>query len=75
MAKIDKLGRVVVPKEYRRKLGISAADELDLQISGGDIIMRLKKNRCIYCQGKPAPDAPIPLCGAPIALISEYGES
>ncbi len=30
MAKIDNLGRLVIPKEYRKKLGIELGDDVDM---------------------------------------------
>jgi transcriptional pleiotropic regulator of transition state genes len=38
--KIDDLGRVVIPKEMRKKLEIADGDLLEISMSGNKIIMR-----------------------------------
>lgn len=38
--RIDDLGRVVVPKEIRRTLGIEEGDPLEIFVNGGQIILQ-----------------------------------
>ena len=62
LAKIDKLGRIVIPKEYREKLGISLGDKVDMSISDEALTIKPKVNRCCICQGRLAAAADVPLC-------------
>lgn len=38
--KIDDLGRVVIPAEMRRTLGVAVGDELEIQLEGDHIAIR-----------------------------------
>lgn len=38
--RIDDLGRVVVPKEIRRTLGIEEGDPLEIFVNGGQVILQ-----------------------------------
>ena len=71
MAKVGKLGRIVIPKEYREKLGIELEGEIDISLSDGALTIKPKViNRCI-CQRKLGTDATIPLCDGCISFISK----
>ena len=49
-SKIEDLGAFVLPKEFRKKLGIKAGDEVSLYHSGNMLIMKASgKNKCSYC--------------------------
>lgn len=48
--KIDHLGRIVVPVELRRALGIRPGDALDSTIEGSAIILRKVEDSCVFCQ-------------------------
>ena len=45
--KIDNLGRIVIPKIMRDKLGLSKNDELDIMLDGDRIIISKTKNERI----------------------------
>lgn len=38
--KIDQLGRIVVPKDLRKKLNIEIGDDLDIQLNGNAIVVK-----------------------------------
>ena len=46
---VDELGRIVLPKELRKRLGISEHDKLDLSIEGDKIIMQKSITCCVVC--------------------------
>lgn len=46
--KIDDLGRIVVPVETRRLLGIREGDELSISVDGGNIVMRKLEATCVF---------------------------
>lgn len=48
---IDELGRVVVPKEIRRKLGISNTDPVEIYVEDDKIILKKYIPVCHFCGG------------------------
>lgn len=48
--KLDELGRVVLPVELRRKLGIDVKDALELKVDGGYVILQKYKPKCLFCK-------------------------
>ena len=47
--KVDELGRVVLPIELRRTLGISEKDALEIFIDGERIVLKKYEPACIFC--------------------------
>ncbi len=47
--KVDELGRVVIPIELRRTLGISEKDALEIYVDGEKIILKKYEPACIFC--------------------------
>ena len=47
--KIDELGRVVLPREYRRVLGIDGEDEVEILLSANEIVIRKPIFGCVFC--------------------------
>ena len=45
----DKLGRVVIPVELRRKFGIEKEDSLEIFIDGSNIVLKKFESNCIFC--------------------------
>lgn len=46
---IDELGRVVVPKEIRKKLGIANTDPVEIYVEGEKIILTKYRPVCHFC--------------------------
>lgn len=47
--RVDELGRIVIPKEMRKSLGIDQKDPIEIAIDGSNIILRKYENRCVFC--------------------------
>jgi len=47
--KIDPLGRIVLPKELRKTLGINEKDPLEIFVDGESIILSKYEPACIFC--------------------------
>lgn len=47
--KVDELGRIVLPIELRRNLGIEIKDPLEIFVEGENIVLRAYKPCCIFC--------------------------
>lgn len=48
---IDELGRIVVPKEIRKKLGIANTDPVEIYVDGDKIILTKYIPVCHFCSG------------------------
>ena len=46
---VDELGRIVIPKEMRKKLGIMPETPLEIHLDGDSIIMRKDASVCVFC--------------------------
>ena len=47
--KIDDLGRIVLPIELRRTLGISDRDSLEIFVDDNNIVLKKYEPACIFC--------------------------
>jgi transcriptional pleiotropic regulator of transition state genes len=49
---VDELGRVVLPKELRKSLGIvESEDRVEIFVDGHDIVLRKLVRGCTFCKG------------------------
>jgi looped-hinge helix DNA binding domain, AbrB family len=46
---VDALGRVVIPVELRRNLGIKTEDSLEIFVDGQYIMLKKYEPSCIFC--------------------------
>lgn len=46
---VDELGRVVLPIELRRTLGINIKDGMEIYVEGKNIILKKYQPDCIFC--------------------------
>lgn len=46
---VDPLGRVVIPVELRRNLGIKTEDSLEVFVDGEYIMLKKYEPACIFC--------------------------
>jgi len=47
--KVDELGRVVIPIELRRNLGIDIKDALEIYVDGDCIVLKKYEPSCVFC--------------------------
>ncbi len=47
--RIDHLGRIVIPSEYRKVFGIENGDLLDMTIEGDAVVVRRLERSCVFC--------------------------
>ncbi|AKL96653.1 transcriptional regulator, AbrB family [Clostridium aceticum] len=50
--KIDDLGRLVIPKETRKNLGIKEGDPVEFYVEDEKIIIQKFQRQCIFCSNK-----------------------
>lgn len=46
---VDELGRIVVPKEMRKKMGIANSDPVEFYVDGDKIILTKYVPSCSFC--------------------------
>ncbi len=46
---LDSLGRIVLPIELRRTLGIGSKDMLEIFVEGTSVILRKYEPDCLFC--------------------------
>jgi len=46
---MDELGRVVIPIEMRKRLGIGKKDPVEIYADGDSIILKKYSDSCIFC--------------------------
>lgn len=47
--KIDELGRIVLPKELRRTLGLNDRESVEIYVDQDAIILKKFKSTCVLC--------------------------
>ncbi|MFW6270385.1 MAG: AbrB/MazE/SpoVT family DNA-binding domain-containing protein [Bacillota bacterium] len=47
--KIDDLGRMVIPKEMRKKMDIAKKDPMEIFVDGEKIVLQKYSPGCIFC--------------------------
>jgi AbrB family transcriptional regulator, transcriptional pleiotropic regulator of transition state genes len=47
--RVDDLGRIVIPMELRRTLGIKVKDPMAIYVEGDNIILTKHKDSCAIC--------------------------
>ena len=60
--KIDKLGRIVIPMEYRKKAGLEIDDEASITEENGRIIIERKTPSCKICGSEEKLNKEFSLC-------------
>lgn len=48
--RVDELGRVVIPKELRKKFDIKEKDGMEIYVEDDRIIMKKYEPSCIFCE-------------------------
>lgn len=47
--KVDELGRIVIPIELRRTMGIEEKDPLEIYTTGDSIVLKKYERGCVFC--------------------------
>lgn len=47
--RVDELGRVVIPVELRRTMGIVIKDPIEIYVDGQSIVLKKYQPSCIFC--------------------------
>jgi transcriptional pleiotropic regulator of transition state genes len=52
--RVDDLGRIVIPMELRRTLGINVKDPISISVEGDRIILHKHRDSCAICGSEEA---------------------
>lgn len=72
--RIDDLGRIVIPMELRRTLGISVKDPLAIYVEGDRIILQKHRDACALCGDTDLPMVEVrerPVCESCLTEIKK----
>jgi transcriptional pleiotropic regulator of transition state genes len=47
--RVDDLGRIVIPMELRRTLGINVKDPMSISVEGERVILEKSHDACVFC--------------------------
>ena len=67
--RLDKLGRVVIPIQYRKNLGVVAGSKLNIEYSDGKVIITPAEEHCCVCGKELDHSLSIPLCNSCIEKV------
>lgn len=67
--KIDDLGRVVIPKKFREKLGIETKGKVLVSLEKESISIYSPNRRCVLCGEKVKMEAKLRICQSCIEKI------
>ena len=48
---VDDLGRIVIPIEFRRALGVALRDPMEISMEGNTVVLRKNETTCVFCGG------------------------
>ena len=68
---IDHVGRVVIPMEYRKELGVEFNSKVLISLLDGEIVIRAQNTVCALCGEKIESDKRIRLCNSCISKAKE----
>ena len=72
---IDDLGRVVIPKKFRNKLGLEKDSKVFVSLNNNVIRIRPADTLCVLCDNSRNVNAEIRLCGDCIKKVVEFERS
>ena len=67
--KIDELGRVVLPMEFRKQLNVGTKCDMRMEVKGGSIILTPNECVCVECGAVIPPKTKYNLCETCISAI------
>ena len=70
----DKLGRVVIPISFRKRLGIESNSKVIVSLEEGFIKIRSSIDGCAICGGALSANSKLPLCQKCIDEVKSSGE-
>ena len=70
--RIDKLGRIVLPVDFRKALSLSLEDEVILNIAENEIVLKKQECSCRICGSALTVGAEVSLCRACAEIAMKF---
>ena len=67
--KIDRLGRIVLPVEIRKSMGLDADSIVELNFSGNAVVLKKASRQCRICGSSDDVRKEISLCASCISFV------
>ncbi len=67
--KVDNLGRIVLPIDVRRAMGIGASSEIVMALEGGALVIKRSEKRCKLCGGEGSLHDDFEICSVCIEKV------
>lgn len=67
--KVDNLGRIVLPVDMRKAMGIEAFSEIVMALEGGALVIKRSEKRCRLCGGEGLLHNGFEICSACIEKV------
>lgn len=71
---IDDVGRVVIPMEFRKELGVEFNSKVIISLSDDTVIIKAKSTLCALCGRKIENEKNIRLCKRCIAEVKSFND-
>ena len=71
---VDRLGRIVIPIEYRKQLGLSSGSKVIFFCDENRLVVEVAESTCALCGDHLDEKTEIRLCGACLARIRGQGK-
>lgn len=69
---IDKLGRVVLPMDFRKKLGIERSSKVLITMEEDTVLIKASERLCAMCKKPTEVNSVLGLCPACIEKVKSY---
>ena len=73
-AKLDKLGRIVIPKPFCKELKLTTGSSLVITLEDGAVVVRPDDLTCRFCNVSIPTKSKIPLCNDCISKVCEIAK-
>ena len=75
---LDDLGRIVIPKEFRKKLNLNNNESVEIELIGNSVIVKKPTDTCLHCgkeTSQTAKEVGIEMCDHCITIVSKLKSS
>ena len=75
MRKVDKLGRIVIPQELRKKYGMTEGSDIEFIDTGESVALRAAEPFCKICRARLEEGSMLPICDrCADEIVEKHGE-
>ena len=71
---VDALGRVVLPKDFRKKLGLDKSAKVLISMDGDTLHIKASDKICIMCKRQTEINSDLGMCLSCLEKVKQYGK-